>query len=313
MKRVTTLVVGGSGFLGQQVVEQLVSDGQDVRTLDLGPPKNGESRITHFSGSFLQAELLQEAMTGVDCVYHLAATMMPSVADRNIVRDCTENVIGTVNLLELALQCGVGRLVFSSSGGTVYGRASTVPITETQATHPITAYGISKLACEKYIRLYNGRGDLRPLSTVSLRISNPYGAAQNINKAQGALTTFCWKAVKKEPIEIWGDGSIERDFVDVRDVSDALVKAGGADGPETSGCEINIGSGVGTSLNTLLKIIARMLGHDLDVNYKAGRSFDVQRNYLDVSRAEKLLDWKPSISLERGISELLESIQSRVD
>ncbi|CAA9382123.1 MAG: UDP-glucose 4-epimerase [uncultured Rubellimicrobium sp.] len=131
----SVLVIGGSGFIGQYLVERLLDAGQDVRTLDLGPSRFSHPGLTHWSGSFLQHELLHEAMTGVDCVYHLAATAMPREANLNPLRDCAENVVGTLGILDVALTRRVRRIVFSSSGGTVYGPTDIVPIPETHATN----------------------------------------------------------------------------------------------------------------------------------------------------------------------------------
>ncbi|MDS9469133.1 NAD-dependent epimerase/dehydratase family protein [Paracoccus sp. MBLB3053] len=296
------LVIGGSGFIGRYLVEALLTAGHEVRTLDLGPGRVSHPDLTHWSGSFLQQELLHEAMTGVGTVYHLAATAMPREANMNPPRDCAENVVGTLGILEMALTRGVGRLVFTSSGGTVYGPTEVVPIPEDHATFPINAYGVSKLACEKYLRLYDGRGDGVPLSTLSLRIANPYGPYQNTRKAQGALTTFAAMAVRGETIQIWGDGSVERDFIHVRDVARAIVTAGDS---AVSGTEINIGSGQGTSLNRLLELIEASLGHAVSRDYLPGRSIDVPRNYLDITRARTELGWSPEVDLAAGISELL--------
>ncbi|MCK8463992.1 NAD-dependent epimerase/dehydratase family protein [Aliiroseovarius sp. S1339] len=306
----TVLVIGGSGFIGKNLVEQLLKDGAQVRSLDLGPSGIAHDRLSTWSGSFLQTELLNEVMMGVECVYHLAATAMPREADLNPHRDCLDNVGGTLGVLDAALGAGVKRVVFSSSGGTVYGPTDSVPIKEDQPTHPINAYGVSKLACEKYLRLYDGRmGKEGPLSTVSLRIANPYGLHQNISKAQGALTTFCARAAADEPISIWGDGEVQRDFINVSDVARALIAAGMSD---VSGLEINIGSGKGTSLNALIKEIEAVLGHPINCEYLPARSIDVKRNYLDISKAENLLNWRPEVKLQDGIRQLLDGFRGRI-
>ncbi|WP_371170994.1 NAD-dependent epimerase/dehydratase family protein [Aliiroseovarius sp. 2305UL8-7] len=299
----TNLVIGGSGFIGRNLVQKLLDDGAEVRSLDLGPSGISHDRLSTWSGSFLQQELLREALTGVDTVFHLAATAMPREADINPYRDCLDNVGGTLGVLDAALAAGVKRIVFSSSGGTVYGPTDMVPIKEDHVTHPINAYGVSKLACEKYLRLYNGReGKDGPISTLSLRIANPYGQHQNIKKAQGALTTFCAKAAEDEMITIWGDGEVERDFIHVRDVADALEVAGKSD---VSGTEINIGSGQGTSLNTLIAEIEAVLGRKVRCDYQAARAIDVKRNYLDIYKAKTQLGWSPTTALNDGIRELI--------
>ncbi len=305
-KTAPVLVIGASGFIGRHLVDLLVQKGLSIRTLDLGPSNRTDPHIAHYSGSFLQGELLREAMTGVDTVFHLAATRMPREANLDPFRDCTENTAGTLAMLDTALEAGVRKVVFSSSGGTVYGLTDLVPIKEAHPTNPISAYGVSKLACEKYMRLYNGKERGRPLSTISLRIANPYGPHQNISKAQGALTTFCHHAVHGRPIDIWGDGEVERDFIHIRDVAKALFLAAEAD---VSGTEINIGSGTGTSLNKLLEIIQKFETRPVSCEYHATRTFDVRRNILDIEYAQNVLGWKPETSLDDGIEELLNHIR----
>lgn len=293
------LVTGGSGFIGDSLIKRLVAGGWTIRNVDFAPGRFLHPRVRHWAGSFQDRELLREALVGVDTVWHLASTHFPRDADQNPYGDAEGAILGTLSIVEMARQLGVRRLVYASSGGTVYGELTTSSVAEDHPTRPITAYGISKLACEHYLRLYNGRG----LSTVSLRISNPYGPGQNILKAHGALTTFCHHAATGQPITIWGDGSVERDFVHVDDVARALILAADA---SASGTEINIGSGLGVSLNQLLDLI-RAARNDLDIEvaYEAARSFDVTRSVLAIDRAQDLLGWRPEIPLATGISEVL--------
>jgi UDP-glucose 4-epimerase len=248
-------------------------------------------------------------MVGVSCVYHLAATSMPKEANQNPRRDCEENVLGTLKILDHALEAGVSRLVFASSGGTVYGPTDAVPIHESHANYPINAYGISKLTCEKYMRLYCDRRQDPPLSTISLRIANPYGINQNIEKAQGALTTFVARAVAGLPIYIWGDGSVVRDFIHVRDVARAFQIAGECSASQT---EVNIGSGQGVSLNELLKLIEKILGQKIEREYQPSRGIDVPHNFLDIGRARKLLDWQPKVALEEGVVEMIAGFKKKL-
>ena len=305
------VVIGGGGFLGNALVGRLLEAGHEVRNLDFVANRQPHPRLSHWPGSFLEHGLVREALSGADTVYHLAATGFAREANANPARDAEENIVGTLNLLATAAEAGVARLVFCSSGGTVYGPTDAVPIVEDAPTNPVTAYGASKLACEKYMRLYDasspagiGNGRMR---TVSLRVANPYGPGQNITKAQGALTTFCHLAQRGEPISIWGDGTVERDFVHVSDVARALDLAGRA-GSSAWGTEINIGSGEGVSLNRLIALIAEAMGRAPEVRYSPGRGFDVPKNYLDISRAEALLGWRPQVALKDGIAELLRTL-----
>lgn len=293
----TALVTGGGGFIGQSLLPQLVEAGWQVRNLDFIPGTFQHPAVTHWQGSFTNNDLLHESMTGVDCILHLASTHFPREANAHPGADATSGILGVIAMAQMAEDRQVGRIVFASSGGTVYGAPETVPILESHPTRPITAYGISKLAAEHYLRFFD-RGQLR---TLSLRIANPYGPGQNIRKAQGALTTFCHHAAKGLPIEIWGDGSVERDFIHVDDVARALVAAAQTD---AHGTEINIGSGQGLSLNRLLDLI-RANGFDPQVTYMPPRSFDVQRSVLSIDRARSLLNWAPQMGVEAGIAQML--------
>ena len=295
------LVTGGGGFIGQSLVGRLLAGGWTVRNLDFVAGQIADPRLTHWAGSFLQRPLLAEAMVGVDTVFHLAATKFPREADRDPLVDAQENIIGTVMMLDQAVEAEVRRVVFASSGGTVYGRPERLPVDEDHPTRPMSAYGVSKLACEQYLRLYDGRG-ARPLSTLSLRLANPYGPRQNIDKAHGAVTTFCHHAAQGRPITIWGDGSVERDFVHIDDVSRALVMAADAD---AHGTQVNIGAGRGTTLNDILDMIERVRGARPEVTFEASRGFDVPRNVLVSRRAEALLDWRAEVPLQQGVAELL--------
>lgn len=294
------LVTGGGGFIGSHLVGGLLATGAEVGNLDFIPGRHSHSRLIHWPGSFLDPSLLREALVGVDTVYHLAATNFPRESNRDPRRDAEENLIGTLGLLDMAVSAGVGRVVFCSSGGTIYGPTDAVPITEDHPTSPISAYGIVKLSIEKYLRLYAAQTGI---GTLSLRLSNPYGPYQNIRKAQGALTTFCHRALLDEMIEIWGDGTVERDFIYIDDVTRAMLLAGTS---PLSGTEINIGSGQGTSLNTLLTEIEAVLGRPVRRRYLDGRAFDVPRNHLDIGRAATALGWQPGVGLRDGIRRLLD-------
>ncbi|MFD1880318.1 NAD-dependent epimerase/dehydratase family protein [Paracoccus pacificus] len=293
------LVTGGGGFIGQALLPQLVAEGWQVRNLDFIPGLFEHPAVSHWQGSFTNGDLLHESMNGVDCILHLASTHFPREANAHPDADAASGILGIIAMAQMAEDRGVGRIVLASSGGTVYGSPEQVPIVETHPTRPITAYGISKLAAEHYLRFFDTRG----IRTLSLRIANPYGPGQNIRKAQGALTTFCHHAAKGLPIEIWGDGSVERDFIHVDDVARALVLAADA---EAHGTEINIGSGQGLSLNLLLDLI-RENGFKPDVVYQPARSFDVPRNVLAIDRARELLGWTPQVRIETGIAQMLQA------
>lgn len=300
------LVTGGSGFIGGHLVGALLQTGAEVRNADFVQGRHVHPRLSHWAGSFLDASFLREALVGTDCVYHLAATNFPRESNRDPRRDAEENIIGSLRLLDEAVEAGVRRFVFCSSGGTVYGPARQVLIGEEHPTNPTSAYGVAKLAVEKYLRLYTVR---ERIQTLSVRVANPFGPHQNIRKAQGAVTTFCHRAILDEVIDVWGDGSVERDFVYIDDVVDGLVRAGSS---PVSGAEINIGSGRATSLLAILAEIEAVLKRPVRRRFLDARSFDVPSNYLDISRARQLLGWSPKVTLPDGIRGLIHFMQEEL-
>jgi UDP-glucose 4-epimerase len=297
------LITGGGGFIGKHLVERLLGMGHFVSVLDIVAPEIKDKNLTYVSGSFLDDDVVLGAIQGMDVLYHLAATKFPQKANAEPIVDISENIIGSARLFQAAVNCGVERSVFCSSGGTVYGETNAVPIHEDQPTSPIAAYGVSKLAIENYLRFFGRQSDMK---TVSLRVANPYGPKQNVQNAQGALTTFCHKATLAQQIEIWGDGKVERDYIFINDAIDAFVACLDA---ELDGRPINIGSGIGISLNTILEHIRVVSGVDLNVKYLPGRAFDVPKNYLDINRAARVLNWTPRTSLGAGITMTLDHMR----
>jgi UDP-glucose 4-epimerase len=299
------MVTGGGGFIGKHLVDRLLDQGHRVLVLDIAPPEISHPNLDYVSGSFLDADLIVASMVDVDVLYHLAATKFPQKANAEPIQDISENIIGSARLFQVALERNVSRTIFCSSGGTVYGETNAVPIREDQPTNPIAAYGVSKLAIENYLSFFGRQGDMK---TVSLRVANPYGPKQNIQNAQGALTTFCNKATLGEQIEIWGDGTIQRDYIFIKDVIDAFVACLDAD---LDGMPINVGSGDGVSLNMILDHIRALPRTTVDVEYLPGRAFDVPKNFLDITRAAQVLNWTPCTSLREGITETLNFIRSQ--
>jgi UDP-glucose 4-epimerase len=293
------LVVGGSGFLGRHLIEALLQSDFNVNCLDLLKPDWLDASVRFFEGCFTISSLLEEALQDCDVVYHLASTTLPKISNDDPLFDVSTNLVGTIHLLDAAVRERIGKFIFISSGGTVYGVPARVPVAEDQATNPICSYGIVKLAIEKYLRLYHRLHDLQ---TVSLRLSNPYGEHQRVDRAQGAVTVLCHKAVRGETIEIWGDGSVVRDFIYVKDAVAAMLMAMGA---SCAGMEINIGYGSGACINDILSMIEAVLDREVSKKYLQARDFDVPEIYLDISLARRVLGWKPAVTLPEGIGLLL--------
>ena len=285
---------------GQLFAAAGISQGCRVRCLDLSrAPFLGENGIDFVPGSITDQCALDAAVDGVDAVVHLACNVIPKTSNADPCLDIETNICGSVRLLDACVRHGVRRFVFISSGGTVYGIPRQIPIPETHPNNPDCSYGITKLSIEKYVGMY---GRERGLSTCTLRLANPYGEYQRVKSAQGAVAVFCYKAITGEPIEIWGDGNVVRDFVYVGDAVNAIVKALVRD--DVSG-EINIGSGKGTSMNELLDMIDGIVGRRTIRKYMPGRVFDVPANVLDISKARELLGWEPAVMLPEGIKKTI--------
>lgn len=293
------LVLGGGGFIGSHVVDALLAAGHHVRVFERPrvPPHRafaGEA-LEWVEGDFQNSERVREAVRGMDVVFHLVSTTLPKGSNDDPEFDVHSNVIGTLRLLRWAVDAGVRKILFISSGGTVYGTPQVVPIPETHATEPRVSYGIGKLAVEKYLAVFE---QVHGLGHVVLRVANPYGPRQRVDIAQGAVAAFVDAALAQREVEIWGDGSVVRDFLHVEDVARAFVCALGYSGSERI---FNIGSGRGCSLLELLALMERALGSPIARRHLPARAFDVPSNVLDIARARRELSWQPKISLEQGI------------
>jgi UDP-glucose 4-epimerase len=307
-KATICVVLGGSGFLGQRLCRKLVQSGLKVRSVSRTGRPRGDAQRWWSRVDWISADVGTEtsapAMQGADLIFHLASSTYPSTSNSDAGFDLESNLVASVRMLKTAAECGVQRLIFISSGGTVYGVPEQNPIPETHPTNPICSYGIHKLAIEKYLYLFRA---LKDLDSVILRVSNMYGEFQDLERPLGAISHFTHRAVEGRPIEIWGDGTIRRDYIYVDDVVSALLKSVSYQGPEHL---FNIGSGRSISLNELLDLIKQRVAKQVVVNYKPGRSFDVHENVLDITKAAKELDWTPSIALETGLDRLIESAKS---
>jgi UDP-glucose 4-epimerase len=294
------LVLGGNGFIGSHLVDQLLAEGHKVRVFD----KNEEyyrkpiASVDYQYGDFGNRGLLMEALANVDIVFHLISTTLPKTSNDDPAFDVQSNVIETLFLLEQCITQKVKKIIFISSGGTVYGKPSVLPIPENSPTDPECSYGITKLAIEKYLYLY---WFLHRLDYCVLRLANAYGERQRPTATQGVIPVFLERALRNHEIVVWGDGSVIRDYVYVTDIASALLKALTYSGDMKV---FNIGSGQKYSLKEVIQLIERVTGQPLKVKYTEGRSFDVPINVLDVSRAKRYLNWTPTVSLFEGITRM---------
>ena len=283
-------VLGANGFIGTNLCLALLSAGGIVKGCGRSPQPRKEllDQIDWLQIDLSTSNFTLGAVAGADIVVHLVATLLPAASNSDKVRDINENLIGTLNILEGCKVAGVKKIVYASSGGTIYGSQKNIPINETALPNPISSYGILKNATEGYLNLYKY---LYSLDYVALRFSNPYGPYQ-MPSNQGLIAATIGKALKNEAIHIWGDGSIIRDYIHINDVISAILQSISLVDPVAPRV-YNIGTGIGRSVNDILDSIEVIHGKRLSVKYSSQRSVDVPINILDINLAKFFLEWKP--------------------
>lgn len=307
------LVTGGNGFIGSNLVNQLAAERQHrVTVFDLYPRPydNLPDGVQFIQGNLSNTNLIRRTLVdeGIEAIYHLAWTTIHETALKNPAADIEQNLIPSVNLLEACLETGVKRFVYLSSGGTVYGIPETLSVREDHPTRPINAYGVTKLAVERYVQMYSY---LHGLNYIIFRPSVPYGPYQNPHRRQGAVTVFIHHALRGEPVSIWGDGEVQRDYFYIDDMSKALLAV--MDLSATVNAVINLGGKQVYTLKQLVKAVEQALKVKIQVHYEAGRKFDVPCLQLDTHAASELLHWQPEVSLADGIVRTAEWIKAMVD
>ncbi len=297
-----TIILGAAGFIVRNLAEKLAKKEGDPITLvdrngDVLREMKGQkgSRIQIKEMDLVRQENYDEVLLGQDVVYHLISTTVPTTSNQQIPQEISDNVELTSRLLESCVRCGVKKVVYLSSGGTVYGMNQVCPLREGMETNPINSYGVQKVMNEKLLYLYQY---LYGLDYRIIRLSNPFGPYQRPNGILGAVTTFTYKALKGEEIVVYGDGSVVRDYIYIEDAVKAILNIADDEGEDRL---YNVGSGMGTSLCQLLKIIEDTLGLTLKIRYVPGRAVDVPVNYLDISRYEMKFGRFDVLSLPEGI------------
>ena len=306
------LVVGGNGFIGAHLVQKLVETGWDVTVLHkYEQPRYSKMPVPvrFLRGDLTQESLLAEAVAGQDVVFHLlwTTTAIHEVANRDPAADVQANLLPTIHLIEACRAAGGGRLLFTSSGGTVYGRTQVAPIPEDHPNNPVNAYGVSKLAVEKYLQMFH---HLHDLDFAIFRPSVPYGPYQNPLARQGAVAVFLYRVAKGLPLTIWGDGSVTRDYFYISDLVDALIL--GSQQALSEQRIFNLGGAEEVSLKHLIALVEETVGQKAIVEYQPARDFDAPRVLLDTNRAQTVLGWQPKVLMKDGLAKTWEWMQATI-
>ncbi|KAA1380677.1 NAD-dependent epimerase/dehydratase family protein [Aeromicrobium fastidiosum] len=301
------LVTGGAGFIGSNLVDRLLADGHQVTVID--NLSRGSKANLAAAGSAanlvemdVRSEDLAKMITGIrpEVVFHLAAQVdvRSSVADP--AGDASINIMGTINVAEAARAAGVRKVVFTSSGGSIYGDPDVLPVAESQAVNPLSPYAVSKVAGELYLNAFS---QLYGLECSHLALANVYGPRQDPHGEAGVVAIFARALLTGEPTKVFGDGGNTRDYVYVQDVAAAFVAAAGAYGDRM---RFNIGTGIETSDRELHSLVASAAQSPDQPQHAAARLGDLRASALNADRAKAILGWTPAHSLTDGITQTVD-------
>ena len=304
------LILGAAGFIGTNLTIKLTENKGDKITIVDKKSEWFAKELLNFDNVEIKESSLDENMDfGIleyqDVIYHLVSTNVPSNSNQHITQDIYTNVLFSSNLFDACVKYCIKKVIFISSGGTVYGKEAACPLPENTPTNPISSYGVQKIAIEKLLYLYNY---MYGLDYRIIRLANPYGPYQRPNGVLGVVTTFTFKALKGDEVQVYGDGSVVRDFIYIDDAIRGILNiVNGVNKHNT----FNLGCGYGTSIKELISTIETALEIKVNIVYKKGRSVDVPINYLDIRRYEKYYGKLNPIKLEEGIKKTAEFIMKR--
>ncbi|MBR3834613.1 MAG: NAD-dependent epimerase/dehydratase family protein [Lachnospiraceae bacterium] len=293
------VLLGGSGFIGTNVALGLKNNGYEVVVLDRVPAAVFESAgIDFVACDYVSGTGIEDVIREGDCVIHLVSTSLPNMSNQNILGDAENNLIPSIKLFDVCIKNKASKIIYASSGGQVYGIPEQTPIDENHPTNPQSAYGIHKLAVEKYLMLYSKLYDIK---VNIMRISNPYGPGQQPFRGQGVISTFIASSYMDKTVEIWGDGKAVRDYIYIDDLVDAFVKT-----VDYAGCEqvFNVGSGEGSSVLDILTSVENATCKTITRQFIEAKSADVNINVLNCDKAQKELGWRAKISLDIGVEKM---------
>ena len=311
-ERPQALVTGGAGFLGRHLVTRLIQD--DITPIVVDNLSSGQHQKWDIDAQLHTLDIADEALADVfaetrpEFVFHLAAQISVRQSMRDPQADIRANVVGGVNVLEQCARFGTRRVVVFSTGGALYGDPEHLPCLESDPVRPLSVYGASKFALEHYTRIIAAEASFH--HTI-LRPGNFYGPGQDPNGEAGVVAIFAQLMLADEEVTIYGDGEQQRDYLYITDVVEAAMTAIRSDASATG--EFNVGSGAPTSVNEIVRLLARETGYTHAPTYAPARPGEVKRIYLDATRAQQELNWVPQVSLEEGIRRTVNALRGETN
>jgi UDP-glucose 4-epimerase len=302
------VILGGAGFLGRHVGKAMAAAGHEVWSVDSGSisPQSGAPWLKgQVQSEYADVSSWWDACAEPQWVVHLASSTVPATANQDPIGDVNQNLVGLLQLVKaLCSKQPRPRLLFASSGGSIYGIPQFVPIDEDHPSIPMGAYGVTKMAIEHHLRIAES---LYGLPYRVLRLSNPYGEWQRPHGIQGVISVFAHRALCGLPLDVWGDGSVVRDFVYAGDVALAFLAAASHEGDSRV---FNIGGGAGHSVNHIIRTLEHLLGRHVERHTHPPRPFDPPINVLDIRRARDELKWVPTVAFEEGVAKALDWLRT---
>jgi len=294
------LVTGGAGFIGSHVVDAYINDNHNVVIVD--DMSRGRKEFINPRATFHQISISDPQLANIiqkesiKVISHHAAQISVSDSVKNPVKDAESNIIGTLQLLQNAVEYGVDKFIFASTGGAIYGEQDYFPAREDHPQKPTSPYGLSKLSVEGYLKFYKEQYGLK---SIIFRYGNVFGPRQNPNGEAGVVAIFNNRLLKGQAPIINGDGEQTRDYIFVRDVVNANLLALKLNGSDT----FNVGTGQETSVNELTHLILEVAESNIDIQTSKKNNFEQRRSCLDYKKLKESLNWSPKVSLKEGLSE----------
>jgi len=292
------LVTGGAGFIGSNIVDAYIEAGHEVAIIDnlsSGKEENLNPKARFYKIDIRSPEIdLVFAKEKPDVINHHAAQIDVRRSVDDPIYDANVNIIGTLGLLQSAIKHGAKKVIFASSGGSIYGEAKNLPAGESTPLDPLAPYAASKVAGEYYLSCYSA---LHGLKYTALRYGNIYGPRQDPHGEAGVIAIFCQAMLGDKEVKIFGTGEQLRDYVYVGDVVRANVLA--LENGDNAG--VNIGTGKGTSVNELFAVLKEAIGYQKDANYQPPRQGELEKIYLTNTKAKEVLEWEPQVDIQKGL------------